>query len=103
MAIKHELGITADRLFEVEVFDATEELIAGQPVFLLELRAVAVQSYSAKPQLDPVLIPPAVLQSLRAWLTCCPCYQHAREQGQQSIERSRAGQPSKVENASNKS
>ena len=54
MAVEHELSITADRLFVMKVFDATEELIAGQPVFLLELRAVAVENYSIKSQLDPV-------------------------------------------------
>jgi hypothetical protein len=56
MAIEHELSVTTDRFFVVQVFDATKDMIAGQPVFLLELRAITVESYSANSQLDPVLI-----------------------------------------------
>ena len=56
MTIDREDAVFVESSFEVQILDATVNLIARQPVFLFELRAVAARDDSADCELNPVLV-----------------------------------------------
>ena len=56
VTIDRKHAVLVESSFKVKILDAAINLIARQPVFLLELRAIAAGDDSADSELDPILV-----------------------------------------------
>src|SRR5205823_6603244 len=56
VTVDRKYAVFVEGSLEVQILDAAVNLIARQPMFLFELRAVAARDHSADTELDPVFI-----------------------------------------------
>src|SRR5205814_4395587 len=66
VTIDRKQAILVESLLKMQVLDAATNITARQPVFLFELRAIAMRYYAANTEFDPVFV---------LWrLFCCRCH-----------------------------